>query len=173
MSNRTSNFPTAQATRILNESGDFTSKTINSLMELSAKGKPKDITELNQRIKEYFSFCSEKNFKPGVESLSLSLGISRNTFWCWCNGVGVDEEWSNSCQVAKQSIISFVEAAATSGKLNPAISIFILKNIANYKDQISFEEVNPQPADKDRILKAALLPKLDIAAINAENNEGM
>lgn len=173
MSNRTSNFPTAQATRILNESGDFTSNTINSLMELSAKGKPKDITELNQRIKEYFSFCSEKNFKPGVESLSLCLGVSRNTYWNWCNGVGVDEEWSNSCQVAKQSIISFVEAAATSGKLNPAISIFILKNIANYKDQISFEEVNPQPADKDRILKAALLPTLEYKESINEDNSSM
>lgn len=162
MSNKISNYPTAQAARVLSEeSGDFTKDTINSILALGQKGKPRNETELKERINDFFSFCSQRNIKPGIEAISLSLGVTRATFWNWTNGIGVSGEWQDICVIAKQSIIAFIEAAALSGKLNPATSIFILKNVGNYKDSYSFEEANPQPTDHDRILKATMLPKLE------------
>jgi hypothetical protein len=172
LSNHVSNFPTAQASRVLSEeSGDFTKDTINSILALGQKGKPRNETELKERINDFFSFCSQRSFKPGVEALSLSLGVTRACFWNWTNGVGVSEEWKDICVIAKQSIITYIEAAAMSGKLNPATSIFILKNVGNYKDQISFEDTSPNEADHKNGIKAVMLPVLkDNESINANFN---
>lgn len=138
-----SNYPQGQATQALN-GDEQTGNIINCIMDLSDHGKPQTTEELKQRIDDYFLFCGTKNFRPGVESLSLSLGISRVTFWAWTNeGCGKPKEWIEICQLAKQKILSFTEAAALSGKLNPATSIFLLKNLGGYKDSVSFEEITP------------------------------
>ena len=61
MSNKISNYPTAQASRVLSEeSGDFTKDTINSILALGQKGKPRNETELKERINDFFSFCSQR-----------------------------------------------------------------------------------------------------------------
>lgn len=161
MSNSQSNYPPAKATRELSEAGDFTSTTINSLIELSNLGRPKNTDELRQRINYYFSFCSNKNFKLGIESLSLSLGISRATFWNWCNGQGVSDEWSDICKQARQCVVAFFESATVSGRISPPVGIFCLKNLASWKDTISFEDANPKATDQEHTLKATMLPKLE------------
>lgn len=155
MSNHKSNYPPAQ----LNElSGNpFVSDTVRKLRALSGD-KPKTVTELQQRIDDYFRFCAENNLRPGIESLSLSLGVSRQSFWNWCEiGKANVPQWRDTCLQARQLIIAFIEAASMAGRLNPATGIFALKNIAGYSDTYSFEAVKGQ---EKQAITADDLPKL-------------
>lgn len=172
LSNSISNFPPAKANRELQKSGDFVSTTINSLMELSKQGKPKNEAELKERINDYFSFCSSHNFRVGIESLSLSLGCTRACFWNWCNGQGVSDEWADICKQARQCVVAFVETATISGKLSPPIGIFCLKNLASWKDTVSFEDLSPAETDHVQGMKAIMLPKLinDESEVNKFEN---
>lgn len=150
-----SNYPGSEASRL---SGlEFTGEAVWNLMELAGRGKPADIMELQQRIGDYFIFCEQRCFRPGIESLSLALGVSRTAFWQWCKR---DDEWGMRCREAKQAIIVFVEQASLTGHLNPACAIFLLKNIANYRDDIGFDDV--VGAEKLKSVSADDLPKLSI-----------
>lgn len=160
MANKKSNFPTNQ---LNNLAENVCSQTVSCLRELSERGKPSTVDELKERIDEYFLFCEENDFRPGIESLCLSLGVSRTTLWNWCNGSGCNQEWSEVCQKAKQFILTFLEQVSLSGRLNPASSIFFLKNWGNYKDSISFDEATPETATR-RELTVADLPKLGLVA---------
>lgn len=149
MSNKESNFPTAQFTRSVQKESGFISSTVHSIAELASYGKPESEEELKQRIQQFFDFCADNDFRPGVEALALSLGVNRTTFWHWCNqDYGVSEEWADICRIARQSIVAFVEAAANSGHLSPPIAIFSLKNLANWKDTVSFEDITPESDSK-------------------------
>ncbi|SEM67547.1 hypothetical protein SAMN04487770_1636 [Butyrivibrio sp. ob235] len=125
---------------------EFVGSTVGCLMELSKQGAPQDEKELRERINSYFQFCIDNDFRPGIESLSLSLGITRQTFWNWCNNndrrYKYSSEWSQICRQAKQLIVSFIESASLSGKLNPASSIFMLKNWGGYSDQLQIESIS-------------------------------
>lgn len=144
MSNSVSNYPTQKIKTELQKTPGFVSDTVNSIMEISKGTKPRNETELQERITEYFSFCASHDFKPGIESLALSLGVDRTTFWRWCNAEnGVSDDWCNICKTARQGIVAFVEACANSGHLSPPIAIFSLKNLANWKDTVSFEDITP------------------------------
>ena len=144
MSNKHSNYPQGELSQKFN-GNEQTGQLINCIMDLSDKGKPETVEELEERINDYFTFCGMNNFRPGIESLALSLGVSRVSFWKWCyEGSGKPKQWVDICKTAKQMIIAFTEQAALSGKLNPATSIFLMKNLGGYKDSISFEEITPQ-----------------------------
>ena len=156
MSNKNSNFPSNQLNSI---PADVCGKTITSIREFAQSGKPQSIAELQTRIDQFFEFCAESQFRPGIEALSLALGISRVTFWNWCNGINCDEQWKEVCCTARQYIAVFLEQISMSGHLNPATSIFLYKNWLNYKDTISFDEAAPTTG-KGRMLTAAELPKL-------------
>lgn len=134
---RQSNYPGAEVSRLSGK--EFTGECVDSLMELSSKGKPQTLDELNNRISDYFQFCSDKRFRPGVESLCLSMNISRMTFWNWRNGKR-GEAWADACETALQQIVTFLEQAMLTGNVNPATGIFLLKNVAGYRDEISFSE---------------------------------
>lgn len=136
---------------------DFVQDTVNSLMELSNQGIPQNTDELKQRIRDYFSFCADRGMRPGIESLSLALSTSRQNFWAWTQGKYKDAEWQEICQQAKQVIISFLEAASLQGRLNPATSIFLLKNWASYSDNYTLETGEAQT---QKVLAAGALPKL-------------
>lgn len=132
------NFPQQQINTMVENNPTFVRDTVNSLLELRSKGKPQNIEELKTRIDGYFRFCADSGFRPALESLSLSLGVSRITFWQWRNGSRGDE-WKEICESAAQVIITFLEACMMSGKINPASSIFLLKNIAGYSDTQTLE----------------------------------
>lgn len=150
MSNSVSNFPQAQATRSL-DGTSFVSESVSCIMELGKAGKPQNIDELKERIALYFRFCEERAYRPGIESLSLALGTNRVQFWRWCGEDAKDTEWRDVCQKARQAIVAFTEAALTSGHLSPPIGIFLMKNIADYRDAVSFEDITPSNStDADR-----------------------
>lgn len=164
MSNKTSNFPSNQLNNLPEE---FCRQTVGDLSELQGQGRPKTLDELKARIDQYFEFCGNRGFRPGVEALCLSLNITRQTLWRWCNNEDCGEEWAECCRTAKQYILTFLEQATMKGKINPASSIFYLKNWADYKDNISFDEAIPTSSTK-QALSAAELPKLGLH--NAEND---
>lgn len=179
MSNKQSNYPPAQMNRSVQQADGFIADTVSCISELAACGKPKDTEELKERIGQYFDFCADRNFRPGIESLSLALGVNRTTFWHWCNSeYGVSEEWADVCKQARQSIVAFVEAAANSGHLSPPIAIFSLKNLANWKDTVSFEDVTPISEEKQRELdfqrlSAYRLPVLEEDPENSDTDSDM
>lgn len=156
MANRNSNYPSNQ---LKNLPENFCSETVHSLRELTNQGKPESIIELKNRINSYFEFCEQHDFRPGIESLCLALSVSRQTLWKWCNGKGCTGEWTEECRIAKQFILTFLEQATLKGKVNPASSIFYLKNWADYKDSISFDEAIPISSTR-QALTAEQLPKL-------------
>lgn len=158
MANKNSNFPSNQ----LNElSPEVCKATVDNLRELSRRGKPETEAELQERIDQYFDFCATKGFRPGIETLCLALGgISRQSLWVWCNGgAGKSQEWVDICNTAKQFIIGFLEQLSMTGKINPANSIFYLKNWAGYSDAVTMEPVSTV----QKVLTVDELPRLDVS----------
>lgn len=132
---------------------------VNSLQELHQMGKPETDFEVEDRINQYFKFCENSSVRPGIESLCLSLHITRTTLFNWANGIGCSDVRKELIQSAKAFIASFLEQATLQGKLNPASSCFLFKNWCNYKDAISLEEAVPQ-GETSKALTVADLPKL-------------
>ena len=133
------------------QSNQYVNQTLPLLMALASQGKPKDVDQLKQRITDFFNFCAANNLRPGVEMLSSCLGVSRVTFWHWCNGTNCSLEWAECCRIARQTIMTFLEQTAISGKLNPATAIFLLKNWGGYKDTISFDDERPDLGIEARV----------------------
>ena len=144
-----------------NLNGDrYTGATINCLMELSAKGKPKDTQELKERISSYFQFCADRDMRVGIEGLCLSIGVTRQTFWGWLHGtINKPEEWVEICENARQVIATFLEQCGLSGKINPITYIFLCKNWLNYVDK---SEVITGSEQRQEQLNASDLPILGV-----------
>lgn len=132
---------------------------ISSLRELHEMGKPQNDNEVKERIDQYFMFCEKSSMRPGVESLSLSLHITRTTLFNWSKGIGCTPQCQEYIESAKGFIAAFIEQALLSGKINPASGIFIMKNWLNYKDTVSLEDNIPQTSTR-QVLIADQLPKL-------------
>ena len=132
---------------------------VSSLKELHDKGRPKTDEEVEERINEYFSFCERSSIRPGIESLCLSLHISRTTLFKWNRGIDCSLYRQELTQSAKAFISAFIEQAMLGGKISPPSGIFLAKNWLGYKDTISIEESIPEQTT-ERALTAAELPKL-------------
>ncbi len=113
---------------------------VTSLKQLHDRGKPETDEEIKQRIDEYFSFCERSSIRPGIESLCLSLHISRTTLFNWNRQIGCSEKCQEYIQSAKAFIAAFIEQALLSGKISPPSGIFLAKNWLGYKDTVSIEE---------------------------------
>lgn len=159
MANKNSNFPSNQLNELPPE---VVKATVDNLKELSNMGKPETETEteLKKRIDLYFDFCAEKGFRPGIETMCVALSCTRQCLWNWCNGgAGKSQEWIDICNTAKQFIIGFLEQLSMTGKINPANSIFYLKNWAGYSDSVTMEPVSTVK----KILTIDELPRLDVS----------
>lgn len=132
---------------------------VTSLNQLHDKGRPKTDEEIKQRIDEFFSFCQCSSIRPGIESLCMSLHISRTTLFNWNNGIGCSERCQEMIQSAKAFIGAFIEQAMLGGKISPPSGIFLMKNWLSYKDAISIEE-SIQNKEEKRILAVDELPRL-------------
>ncbi len=132
---------------------------VGSLGELYAKGKPETDEEVERRINQFFVLCQTSSIRPGIESLSLALGVSRQTLYKWSNGDGCSQRRQEAVKSGKRFIWAFIEQCNLSGKINPASGIFLLKNWLGYKDTLSFEEASPNEGKK-RLLSREELAKL-------------
>lgn len=120
---------------------------VNSLIELRNLGKPKTDAEVKERCDQYFKFCANSSLRPGIEGLALSLGVDRVTIWRWSQGEGCSKERAEIISAARQAVITYIEAAQLSGKLNPVSSIFLLKNWGNYTDRVEITPTANHAAD--------------------------
>ena len=129
---------------------------VTSLIELRNLGKPGTDAEVKERCDQYFRFCANSSLRPGIEGLALSLGVDRTTVWKWSQGIGCSKERAEIVSAARQAVITYIEAAQLSGKLNPVSSIFLLKNWANYTDRV---EVAPAPQQTDYMMSQEEIAK--------------
>lgn len=123
------------------------------LYDMPKGEKPRNINELRARLANYFDFCRETGFRCGIETLCLSLGITRQTLLNWCRGEGCSQEWQDQCLLAKQYIYSFLEQASLTGKINPVLAVWYGKNWCGYKDAISLEENTPVVVHRSKTLE--------------------
>jgi len=121
------------------------SKLLPMLKHAQEHGITKDSTpeDLRQGIGEYFLYCMENEIKPGIENLSLWLGVSRAIFLQWYKGIRRTEFQEVALQ-AKQTMAAYMEYMFQKGEINPVSGIFLLKNWYGYKDTVTNEvEVKP------------------------------
>lgn len=140
--------------------GEFAHETIRSLNELHSLGRPENDDEVEERIDEYFRFCEQSSLRPGVESLSLALSVSRTALWNWEHGINCSQRRQQLIEKAKSFITAYLEQAMLGNKIYPGSAIFMLKNWAGYRDQLDINtEQNVQnstPAlSQDEIHKIA------------------
>ena len=90
------------------------------------------------RITEYLEICIKNNMKPTVEGLSTAFGVDRRTLYKWVHNIDSDSLPVNFRVTLKkvyQVLNSNFTDLSINGKINPVISIFLMKNNFGYKDQ--------------------------------------
>ena len=167
-----SNFPTRQLEDL---PSDVVKTTVKSLSDLYQMGKPETDAEVQERIDKYFAFCEASSLRPGIESLALSLCVSRTTLFNWQNGIGCSKERQDIIIKAKLFVSAFLEQIMLNNKVYPGTGIFLLKNWCNYRDAVEIESQNSQSspamtqAEIQSIAKSvSLMPDRDIAEIVAD-----
>ena len=150
---------------------DFVGEAVRSLKELNALGKPQTDAEVQERIDQYFKFCENSGCRPGIESLCLSLHISRTTLFNWVRGYGCSPERKQIAERAKSFVGAFLEQSVLRGKISPPSGIFIMKNWLGYKDTISLEETATTKEDPCRPSRSIEDIKAEFAGLLPENWE--
>ena len=107
----------------------------------------KDPEAVRERLAEYFKIYGEADLKPTVAGMAMCLGINRRTLWAIANdqpsgGNGykmvLPEETTHLVKKAYEMLEMSMEAYANSGKINPVMAIFMLKNHWNYADKTEY-----------------------------------
>ena len=133
---RPNNFQTGQLNEV---PAEFMKSTVVSLRQLYDKGKPETDKEVEERIDEYFQFCEDSSIRPGIESLSVALSVTRTTLWNWEQGIGCSTRRQELISKAKAFITAFLEQLMLSNKIYPGSGCFFFKNWAGYRDAVSVE----------------------------------
>lgn len=103
--------------------------------------------EVKERIRQYFELCAQNDVKPGVASLALAFGISRNTFHEWVSGItkSVTKENREILNQAYQVLNAQMEDYMMNGKIHPVAGIFLMKNNMGYEDNKKLTVTNSDP----------------------------
>ena len=122
----------------LTEPGE-NAKMINYTVALSSLPKIdyNDITQVKNRIHEFYTISAEYDYKLTVAALALSFGISRITLFTWLTGKSEavkNKECLNTIKAVYDSINTQYEVLMNNGKINPVAGIFLMKNNLGYKD---------------------------------------
>lgn len=100
--------------------------------------------QIKDRISLYFQYCIDNDIRPGIEAMALAIGTTRRSIFEWSKG-NDRKELQDIILKAKQVIAAYLESISLSGQINPATSIFLLKNWFGYKDNTTTEiEIKPQ-----------------------------
>ena len=118
---------------------DITSEMLSALENLRKMPKCRTDDEIEERINTYFSYCKEYGLRPGIETLCLSLGITRTSLWNWKNGLKCSERRKELASNALQLISSYLEMLSLTGTINPVTAVWLQKNWCGYKDNASLE----------------------------------
>lgn len=133
MSNSKSNFPNAQQPAV--KPGE-TGKLVGNIEQLRAMPAVRETDAVRERVKWFFEWCSERDIRPGVELLALSLGCTRQTLLNWQHE-GSDR--GHIIDAAKQVIAALTEQWGLTNSLNVAAFCFIMKNNYGYSDSVTID----------------------------------
>ena len=124
---------------------------------------------VRERLCEYFQIYGEADLKPTVAGMAMCLGIHRKTLWAIANDqptggngykLNLPEETTHLVKKAYEMLEMSMEAYANTGKINPVMAIFMMKNHFGYQDKTEYVLTpNQQQAtdyDADEISKRYL-----------------
>ncbi len=94
-----------------------------------------DVETFSKEVNDYFDSCDEKGRPYTITGLCIYLDFTRQSL---CN-YEKDELYFDTIKKAKQRVENYVEEYSLMGKLNPAVSIFNLKNNFGWKDKHEIE----------------------------------
>lgn len=94
----------------------------------------KDYDECLNDVGEYFKLCDKYNIIPTIASMSLYLGVNKETIYQYANNPKM-YECSNILKTAIQTCQAYHENAFMSGEVPPVAFIFYAKNYYGMKDQ--------------------------------------
>lgn len=122
----------------LTEPGE-NAKMINYTIALSSLPKIdyNDISQVKNRIHDFYTVSAEYDYKLTVAALALSFGINRITLFNWLTGkteTVKNKECLNAIKAVYDTINTQYELLMNNGKINPVSGIFLMKNNLGYKD---------------------------------------
>ena len=116
-----------------------------------------DPSAVQERLCEYFQIYAEADLKPTVAGMGMALGLDRRRLWeiksgTLVGGVGkqhLPEETLGLIKKAYEILETTMENSATSGKINPVMSIFMMKNHFGYQDKTEYVLTPNQKTEND------------------------
>lgn len=111
-----------------------------SFEKLDEKNKKKsqqifsDYDECKEEIESYFKLCDQYDIIPTIASMSLYLGVNRDTLYTIANN-SKTYVCSDIVKTAIATCQAYHENAFMSGEVPPVAFIFYAKNYYNMKDQ--------------------------------------
>lgn len=117
-----------------------------------------DPEAVRERLGEYFRIYAEADLKPTVAGMAMALGFNRRTLWALANdqptgGNGykmkLPKESTDLIKKAYDILETSMENYAASGKINPVMAIFMMKNHWNYQDKTEYVLTPNQKQESD------------------------
>lgn len=114
-----------------------------------------DPEAVRQRLGEYFQIYGEADLKPTVAGMGMALGLDRRRLWEIKTGnytsstPTLPREVEDLIKKAYEMLEMSMENYATSGKINPVMSIFMMKNHFGYQDKTEYVLTPNQKQDSD------------------------
>ena len=116
-----------------------------------------DSDAVRERLGEYFHIYAEADLKPTVAGMATALGVNRQRLWEIKTGAMVGGTTKQSLPPETLDLIKkaydilemSMENYASSGKVNPVISIFMMKNHFGYQDKTEYVLTPNQKQDSD------------------------
>lgn len=140
-----------------------------------------DSEAVRQRLGEYFQIYAEADLKPTVAGMASALGVNRQRLWEIKTGAAIGghgkqhlpPETLDLIKKAYEILEMSMENYASSGKVNPVISIFMMKNHFGYQDKTEYVLTPNQPQASDYnaedISKRYLTDSGDSTTIDSES----
>ena len=105
-----------------------------------------DSDAVRVRLGEYFQIYADADLKPTVAGMATALGVNRQRLWEIKTGAMVGGTTQQSLPSETLDLIKkaydilemSMENYASSGKVNPVISIFMMKNHFGYQDKTEY-----------------------------------
>ena len=117
-----------------------------------------DPEAVRERLAEYFNIYGEADLKPTVAGMAMALGVDRRRLWAIANGqpnggngykVNIPPESTDLIKKAYEILETSMEAYANAGKINPVMSIFMMKNHFGYQDKTEYVLTPNQKQESD------------------------
>lgn len=117
-----------------------------------------DPEAVRERLGEYFQIYGEADLKPTVAGMAMCLGVDRRRLWAIANDqpnggngykINIPPESTDLIKKAYEMLEMSMENYATSGKINPVMSIFMMKNHFGYQDKTEYVLTPNQKQDSD------------------------